>query len=643
MDSGDHSVVNHLGMKFRMDWKNKTWRLESRLYAYNSRGMYAPDRAVYVNGRRYLVGDRQGVTPFGDSGPTVTICEEQEGIAHPIVAAGLLSGWRAFGNNAEALQAFNKLNADSTSFVWVDLNRDHVAQPNEVQVKDGKLFQTCAAIGDDLSLNFQGDAARGGWRLRTKEIRPDGLPLFDMGALENVKELTGSAWVTASGETFVMGHKLLDASGKVLWRYPDKYMGVQASYQTPWGFYSRPAGVLAGGLVPIGSFKIAQEELFCVIGNNGDQYAFTHDGLLASAVLGGPAGYGRRFFSMPECEPGKTDMSDLRNTVETFHGHLCRAEDGNVYTIAGKNHISVLRVDGLENMQRLGGTVEVTREDLRKAMDWSELKSLTDQALRQPAIAGIPFMTKKPVVDGDITTDWPGGAPLVIRKTLDQQQRVREQWTAQLAFDEEHLYIAAQGSGSTPMLNNAEDKELLFQGGDAFDLHLGLDPKADPKRTEAQSGDIRLVLALVKDKPVAMLYRYRVPETKAERRTFTSPVGQQKVDEIRDISDSIQMRIVRQGGESPQGGWTLEASIPWKALGGRDIIKNTILRGDVGALVADPHGVATSARYYWANKTHVVLSDQPSEARILPALWGEFRLVLPELDVLGDDVLKKIK
>jgi hypothetical protein len=115
------------------------------------------------------------------------------------------------------------------------------------------------------------------------------------------------------------------------------------------------------------------------------------------------------------------------------------------------------------------------------------------------------------------------------------------------------------------------------------------------------------------------------------------------VDEIRDISDSIQMRIVRQGGESPQGGWTLEASIPWKALGGRDIIKNTILRGDVGALVADPHGVATSARYYWANKTHVVLSDQPSEARILPALWGEFRLVLPELDVLGDDVLKKIK
>jgi hypothetical protein len=643
MDSGDRSVVNHLGMKFRIDWKTSAWKLESRLYAYGSRGMFAPDRAVYVKGRRYLVGDRQGVTPFGDSGPTVTICEEQDGIAQPIVAAGLLSGWRAFGNNAEALTAFGKLNADTTSFVWVDLNRDHIAQPSEVQVKDGKLFQSCAAIGDDLSLNFQGDPRTGGWRLRVKELRPDGLPIFDIAALENVKELTNSAWVTASGETFVMGHKLLDSSGKVLWRYPDKYMGVQASYQTPWGFTSRPAGVLAGGLVPIGSFKIGREELFCVIGNNGDQYAFTHDGLLASAVLGGPAGYGRRFFSMPDCEPGKTDMSDLRNTVETFHGHLCRADDGNVYSIAGKNHISILRVDGLEKMQRISGTVEVTNDDVRKAMDWAAQKSRIEQALRQPAIASVPFMVKKPVIDGDITTDWPGGAPLEIRTGRDQQNRIREQWTAQLAFDEEHLYIAAHGYGTTPMLNNADDKEVLFQGGDGFDLNLGLDPKADPKRTEAAPGDIRLVMALVKDQPVAMLYRHRVPESKATGRTFTSPVSQEKVDEIHDITAAIQMRIVRQGGDNNQGAWTLEAAVPWKTLGGPDVIKSVVLRGDVGALVADPDGVATAVRYYWANKTHVVLSDQPSEARILPAMWGEFRFVLPEMDALGGDLLKDLK
>ncbi len=628
MDSGDRSVVNHLGMKFRMNWSDRSWKLESRLYNYSSRGMYAPDRAVYAQGHRYLVGDREMVTPFGDPGPTVTICAEQDGVAQPLVAAGLLAGWRAFGGNAEALKAFGKLNADATSFVWVDLNRDHIAQLEEVQIKEGKHFLSCAAIGDDLSLNFRGDAPAGGWRLRVKSIRPDGLPLYDMAALENVKELTGSAWVNAAGETFVMGHKLLDAAGKVRWHYPDNYTGVQRSYQTPWGFYNRPPGVLAGGLLAIGSFKAGREELFAVLGNNGDQYAFTRDGLLAAAVLGGPDGYGRRFFSMPEAEPGRTDMSDLRNTVETFHGHICTAEDGKVYTIAGKNHISVLRVDGLEQMQRLGGSVDVTAEDITRTMAWAADKARIERALRRPVITSVPYMAAKPVIDGEITTDWPGGAPLDIRTLRDQLQRIRESWTAQLAFDEQHLYIAARGFGTTPMLNRATDKELVFQGGDAFDLHLALDPKADPKRGEAAPGDVRLVMSLVNDQPVAMLYRPRVPGAKGGR-TFTSPVGQEQVDEICDITTQIRLRILRQGGESQS--WTLEAAVPWTVLGGREVRESVVLRGDVGALVAEPNGTATAVRYYWANRSHVVLSDLPSEARLLPALWGELRFDLPDI------------
>ena len=171
-----------------------------------------------------------------------------------------------------------------------------------------------------------------------------------------------------------------------------------------------------------------------------------------------------------------------------------------------------------------------------------------------------------------------------------------------------------------------------------------VDPKADPKRTEAAPGDVRLVMALVNDQPVAMLYRPRVPGatsapgapstpgTSAGGRTFTSPVGQERVDEVRDITAEIQLRIVRQGGENTaNGSWTLEAAVPWKTLGARDLRESLVLRGDVGALVADPHGTATAMRYYWANKSHVVLSDLPSEARLLPALWGELRFAIPDL------------
>lgn len=91
------------------------------------------------------------------------------------------------------------------------------------------------------------------------------------------------------------------------------------------------------------------------------------------------------------------------------------------------------------------------------------------------------------------------------RRLLRTATCIRESWTAQLAFDEQHLYLAARGFGTTPMLNRAADKQLILQGGDAFDLNLGLDAKADPKRAEAVPGDVRLVLSLVNDQPVAML------------------------------------------------------------------------------------------------------------------------------------------
>ena len=51
----------------------------------------------------------------------------------------------------------------------------------------------------------------------------------------------------------------------------------------------------------------------------------------------------------------------------------------------------------------------------------------------------------------------------------------------------------------------------------------------------------------------------------------------------------------------------------------------------MGVLISDPNGLSTITRHFWANRSNVVMSDLPSEARILPALWGEFRF--EEFDV----------
>ena len=479
-----------------------------------------------------------------------------------------------------------------------------------------------AGIGDDLSLNFSGQS---GYRLRVKSLRDDGLPLYDIKAVESVPELTGGCMVTTNGETFVMGHKYLDRSGKELWSYPDRYGGVQASYQTPWGFYERPAGEVCGSLWPAGHITVRGEDLFCVNGNNGDYYTFTQDGLLVAAIVGGPRGYGQRFFSMPECEPGKTDLSDLRKTVEQFGGWVSSAEDGKVYATAGKNHVTVIRVDGLEKMQRQNGTMDVTTADVQAAMKWADVKGLIAQASRRASIFSVPYLSRKPRIDGDIMTDWPLGKAMEIHVTRNPKGEVVESWSASLAYDSDNLYLAAKGLESSPMMNSApsEARQRLFQFGDGFDLNLGLDPKADPARKEPVPGDIRLVITMVEGRPVAMLYRYKVPGATGEPVKFTSPVGEITIEEIRELTDA-QIKIRRESGQGG-GTWTIEAAIPWKSLGGTAPAGKTALRGDVGVLISDPNGLSTITRYYWANHSNVVMSDLPSEARILPALWGEFR------------------
>lgn len=627
MDPGDRTVVNHYGMKFRIDYDKKSWRLESILAPQGARSIYMPDRVFYLDGRRYLAGERAG-TLFGDEGPTMAVCVEREGVAVPLAEAGLLQGWDRLRKEPELHAAFGKLDAPNTSFVWSDLNGDGRAQPAEVQTAAGPLFAHTACVGDDLSLNFRGAP---GCRLRAASVRADGLPVYDIGKIETVPELTGEAMATAAGETFVMAHKLLDPAGRALWRWPDLFMGVQMSYKTPWGFYTRPPGELCGSLRPIGHFEIAGEHLFCVNGNNGDYYAFTSDGLLAAAVLGGPRGYGRRFFSMPDCEPGRTDLTDLRATVEDFYGDICRADDGRVYAIAGKQHVTVIRVDGLEAMKRLSGTFTVAADDIRRAMAWAAERARIEQALRRPVVYTVPWMARKPTIDGETTLDWPRVEPMEIRTVPDRLGRPKDVWTARLAFDASCLYIAALGIEETPMMNGATDPKTVFQHGDGFDLHLGLDPKAPPGRTAAAPGDLRLVITQVGGKPLCVLYRYRVAGARlgGEPARFESPTGAIDIDEIVVLTDA-QVRIVT----SSAGGtaqWTLEAAIPWKALGADPIRSTATLRGDVGALESDPNGVRTVARYYWANKSNVVMSDLPGEARVNPALWGELRFVVPDV------------
>jgi hypothetical protein len=629
LDPGDRSVVNYHGMKFRFDWQARTWALESLLYragAPESSGGASPDRPVYLNGRRYLVGPDIGAG-------VATICEERNGVAVPMAAAGPLDAWADVDLRPDLREKFGLLMREAYAFLWCDANGDGVPQAAETQVTERRLG--AAFVGEDLSINYDGV------RLRPT-IGPNGVPAYDLAKLEKAP-FTRPGWVTADGRMFSLStqNTLFAADGRTpLWTYPNPY-------NVPGGFYtsgfggSRPAGVLTEEHKVIGHFTLGDEEYFVTNSDPGDWFCYTKDGLLAGCLLGGPAGYGLRAWSMPEWNAGKTDLTDLRPGQEHYHGCVVKANDGKVYAVAGHHHASLVRINGLERAQRLGGTCTVTGDDIVKQQQWEVAKATRDRARQEPKVAQMPFVGAEMGIDGALD-DWPDKLFVTIadhwERSLIRSEHVTDAQAA-LAYDDEHLYVAAWSTVSGPMKNGAREPALLFKGGAAVDVTLALDPKADPKRTTAGPGDVRLLLSQVRGEPKAVLYRPVAPGTPPEKGwRFQSPVGEVRMDLVTALPNA---QVAVSETRTPTGlRWSLEAAIPWADLGYPAPRIGSRLRGDVGVLQADQNGVSTVGRLYWAGKSQTVICDIPSEARLLPSLWGELLCIEPpkEMRFGPDDV-----
>lgn len=204
---------------------------------------------------------------------------------------------------------------------------------------------------------------------------------------------------------------------------------------------------------------------------------------------------------------------------------------------------------------------------------------------------------------------------MVLRAGEDEVARV------QVCWDAKNLHLEYRVFDTSPLQNGGTNAKLLFKTGDSVDLQIGLDADADPKRSTPIEGDIRLLMTRTNDGPVAVVYRYKVTGTQAPER-FWSPVGEVTVDQVEQLKD-VDLKI-----ESIEGGYQLIASIPWRALAGKEYSPpdGKPLRGDVGVLFSDPDGQVTVERIYWSNKLTAVVADIPSEIRLHPDAWSEFSI-----------------
>src|ERR1041385_7717304 len=139
---------------------------------------------------------------------------------------------------------------------------------------------------------------------------------------------------------------------------------------------------------------------------------------------------------------------------------------------------------------------------------------------------------------------------------------------AALAIAGARLYACFKTAEPDLLENSGESWPMHFKTGGALDVMLGTDSHADPNRSTATAGDVRLLVTMVKKKPVAVLYRPVARGAGGEPFPFSSPLRTIKFDRIDDVSGELDFKtaVVRNEEEHTQAA-VYEFSIPLATLG----------------------------------------------------------------------------
>ncbi len=399
----------------------------------------------------------------------------------------------------------------------------------------------------------------------------------------------------------------VDNMGHVLGSYPSHFTSVHGSHDAR---AARP-GYIIGPSSFLGVADLGGDigEVFYLNGNLGENYLFTQDGLWIQSLFKDVRGG----YETPTEGVRGMPMDATTAGGESFGGNFVRTNDGHVYLTLGGTDARIMEVTGLESIRRLSGNFIYLPKQYAEAEQLARVKAIQNREAKEYKIARA---TSAVTIDG-APTDWP--------ELLDDQQTTieiqenpeRRYGRVAMRYNQQYLYLAYRVFDAPNGLRNAgQDERLLFKTGDAVDLMLSRADSGSDSR-----GGLRLLMTMVHDQPHAILYQKQVPGTpQAARVPFSSPWRTIYFDRV------IPASTVQWTSRPLNGGYFVEAAIPWRLLGIAQPRPGMVLRGDVGILYADSGGTTTVSRQYWCNKATGLVNDVPGEADLTPELWGTFLL-----------------
>jgi hypothetical protein len=547
---------------------------------------------------------------------------------------GFLSAWhpvRIFEKIADGEWKFRTMlsvieeEGEKRVRIWADENDDQREQPGEIRTYPNDLGAWVQgwymAMTQDLT--FYGGMRRiavTGWTAcgapqydltRATRMPSPGGGRGGMGAQANHGSADGRyvLWNGAYG----VDHSTFDCfeidSGRLLWTYPNNFTGVHGSHRAP----PPEPGMIRGAFDIVGSVKLPDPigNIWVIGTNKGEWHALTEKGYYLTRFWEGDV----MKQEFPERASPGTDVSRCPPGAaeEAFGGSITLTTDGRFFLQGGHTSFWNVEVRGLERARPLaGGALTLSAADVATAGSYRERYLDIRKGERRIAV-----VRATPTFTGDIAADF--GAANIRRFARQDNAGVR----AALAWDDDNLYAAWEVEDETPWLNGADAPQYLYARGDTVDLQLGTDPAADPKRTKAEAGDLRLSIGPFQGKPTAVIYRRKVAEGEEKRpMSFSSGVYDNHVEEHVAVLDEVRIVVKT----APDGkSYTVEAAIPWRTLGAKPRA-GLVLRGDLGVTHGNRAGNDTVLRSYWANLDTGLVSDEVGELMVEPDRWGEFEL-----------------
>ena len=524
-------------LEFNIDWKSGA----SRIKNLAGMGMHGGGSVlIRAYGHEYLA--QPGATDFQSGVQRLYLY--RGGVSRLAAAIGWVKDMPELMNR-EILAKMGKARPESFYFIWSDMNLDGKPQADEVQLFPIKEREFPFSFDRTLRV-FTAHA-----RYDVAKVLGNGVPLYKRTSLKgtafdglSLQGLPDGSLVGRSKGKWVG----VDAAGNIRWTWQTAGFGGQScTHGKP--FYSPDESVAE--MIWCGAEQAPAGDLgtfFVTCHYFGCYTIWTADGFLAGRIFTDIRDPKRLPWNMPDHLRG-LELQGVTLSDEHYSGFFTRTfEDNKYYVTAGKHHVSVAEVVGLDKAKRGTGPVKVTLENVRTAMAQTAAAGQRKVYATAPVLR-VPRLTPK---IGGKSNDWP----------RDGFTRLNSHVRFQIAYDAAHLYARWEVNGLGPFKNSGTDYHSLYKTGAGVDLHLGADPQADARRKSPVAGDLRILIAPMAGKAVAVLYEPVDPAAPADLAWDSSTgVARMRFDRVELLTRAALH------AEPRQDGYVVEASIPFAALG----------------------------------------------------------------------------